>query len=42
VATDAELVAAFRAGDRDAFADIYDRYADRIHDFCHSMLRNRE
>jgi RNA polymerase sigma factor (sigma-70 family) len=38
---DAELVAAARAGDRNAWAAIYDRYADRIHDFCASMLRNR-
>jgi RNA polymerase sigma factor (sigma-70 family) len=38
---DAQLVAAARAGDRSAWAAIYDRYADRIHDFCASMLRNR-
>ena len=38
---DAALVAAFVGGDSDAFAAIYDRYADRIHDFCHSVLRDR-
>ncbi len=38
---DAELVAAARAGDRNAWAAIYDRYADRVYDFCASMLRNR-
>lgn len=39
---DAELVVRARAGDRDAFAAIYDRYGDRLHDFCWSMLRNRD
>ena len=34
--SDAELVAAAVAGDRGAFAAIYDRYADRLHDFCWS------
>jgi RNA polymerase sigma factor (sigma-70 family) len=38
---DADLVGAYLAGDIDAFAQIYDRYADRIHDFCHSVLRDR-
>ena len=38
---DAELVAAMRSGDQAAFAAIYDRYADRLHDFCHSVLRDR-
>jgi RNA polymerase sigma factor (sigma-70 family) len=38
---DAQLVVAARVGDRNAYAAIYDRYADRIHDFCASMLRNR-
>lgn len=38
---DAALVVAAREGDRDAFAAIYDRYADRIHDFCCSVLRDR-
>jgi len=39
---DAELVRAAVAGDRAAFAAIYDRYADRLHDFCHSLLRDRD
>jgi RNA polymerase sigma factor (sigma-70 family) len=42
VVTDAELVSAAAAGDRAAFASIYDRYADPLHDFCIGMLRNRE
>ena len=29
-------------GDRAAFAAIYDRYADRLHDFCIGMLRDRD
>jgi RNA polymerase sigma factor (sigma-70 family) len=40
--TDAELVAAFAAGDRVAFAAIYDRYADRLHDFCCGILHDRD
>jgi DNA-directed RNA polymerase specialized sigma24 family protein len=40
--SDAELVAAAIAGDRGAFAAIYDRYADRLHDFCWSLLRDRD
>jgi RNA polymerase sigma factor (sigma-70 family) len=39
---DAELVADVLTGDRAAFAEIYDRHADRLYDFAHSMLRNRE
>src|SRR5919197_453899 len=39
---DAELVHAAVAGDRAAFATIYDRYADRLHDFRYSLLRDRE
>lgn len=38
--TDGELVAAARRGDRDAFAAIYDRYADRLHSYCFVMLRD--
>jgi RNA polymerase sigma factor (sigma-70 family) len=38
---DAALVESAREGDRDAFAAIYDRYADSIHGFCHSVLRDR-
>jgi RNA polymerase sigma factor (sigma-70 family) len=40
--TDAQLVAGVLAGDRDAFAAMYDRYADRLHDFCWSVLRDRD
>jgi RNA polymerase sigma factor (sigma-70 family) len=40
--TDAELALASASGDRGAFAEIYDRYADRLHDFCCGMLRDRE
>lgn len=36
---DAALVAAVLAGDSVAFGSIYDRYADRIHDYAFSMLR---
>jgi RNA polymerase sigma factor (sigma-70 family) len=39
---DATLARAAAAGDRAAFAEIYDRYADRLHDFCVGMLRDRE
>jgi RNA polymerase sigma factor (sigma-70 family) len=39
---DAALVRAATAGDRGAFAAIYDRYADRLHDFCWSVLRDRD
>jgi RNA polymerase sigma factor (sigma-70 family) len=41
-ADDAALVVAARGGDRGAFAQIYDRYADRLHDYCWSLLRDRE
>lgn len=40
--TDAELALASAAGDRAAFAEIYDRYADRLHDYCWRMLRDRD
>ena len=40
--SDALLVSGVLAGDRDAFAAVYDRYADRLHDFAYSMLRHRE
>jgi RNA polymerase sigma factor (sigma-70 family) len=40
--SDAELAVAAAAGDRNAFAGIYDRYADRLHDFCIGMLRDRD
>ncbi len=41
-ADDATLARAAAAGDRVAFAGIYDRYADRLHDFCTGMLRDRD
>ncbi len=40
--SDAQLVAGVLAGDRDAFAAVYDRFGDRLYDFAHSMLRQRE
>jgi len=40
--SDAQLVSGVLAGDREAFAAVYDRYADRLHDFAYSMLRHRE
>src|ERR1700709_520123 len=39
---DAPLARAAAAGDKAAFAAIYDRYADRLHDFCVGMLRDRD
>jgi RNA polymerase sigma factor (sigma-70 family) len=42
IASDAELACAAAAGDRDAFGAIYDRFADRLHDFCIGMLRDRD
>lgn len=41
-ATDAALASAAADGDRAAFAAIYDRYADRLHDFCTGVLRDRD
>lgn len=37
---DNHLVTAFLAGDRSAFADIYDRYGDRIHSYSLNMTRD--
>ena len=34
IVSDAELALAAAAGDRAAFAGIYDRYADRLHYYC--------
>jgi RNA polymerase sigma factor (sigma-70 family) len=39
---DAELAWGAAAGDRAAWAEIYDRYADRLHDYCYSILRDRQ
>lgn len=41
-ATDAELVARVLQADREAFAQVYDRYGPRLYDFAYSMLRHRE
>ncbi len=38
--SDPTLVAAAAAGDGDAFAALYDRYADRVHTFAYSRLRD--
>lgn len=35
------LFVASLSGDRAAFGAVYDRYGDRVHDFCWSMLRDR-
>ncbi|HUS21127.1 MAG TPA: sigma-70 family RNA polymerase sigma factor [Aeromicrobium sp.] len=40
--TDGALVARVLDGDREAFAEVYDRYANRLYDFAQSMLRNPE
>lgn len=40
--SDAELARAAATGDRRAFAMIYDRYADPLHDFCIGMVRDRD
>ena len=40
--SDADLAVAAADGDRRAFAEIYDRYADRLHDFGIGMLRDRD
>ena len=42
IAADAELVSSAAGGDRRAFAAIYDRYADALHDFCIGMLRDSD
>ena len=39
---DRHLAVRVANGDRAALAAIYDRYADQIFDFCHSMLRDRD
>jgi RNA polymerase sigma factor (sigma-70 family) len=39
---DAILARAAATGDRAALGAIYDRYADKLHDFCVGMLRDRE
>jgi RNA polymerase sigma factor (sigma-70 family) len=39
---DAVLARAAAEGDRRAFAEIYDRYADRLYDFCIGLLGDRD
>jgi RNA polymerase sigma factor (sigma-70 family) len=39
---DAELAWCAVTGDRAAWAEIYDRYADGLHDHCYSILRDRQ
>ena len=39
---DAALVEAARSGDGSAWGAIYDRYADKLHDHCHRILRDRD
>ncbi|PXY31883.1 RNA polymerase sigma factor [Prauserella muralis] len=39
--TDADLVLGVLAGDRDALAAVYDRYADPLHDLCWAALGDR-
>lgn len=41
VVDDAALVLAARGGDKEAFAAIYDRYADRLHNFIFTIVRDR-
>lgn len=40
--SDAQLVERVLAADRDAFAQVYDRYGTKLFDFAYSMLRHRE
>jgi RNA polymerase sigma factor (sigma-70 family) len=40
--SDGDLVRAAAEGDRQAFAEIYDRYADRLYDFCVGLLGDRD
>ena len=40
--TDGELTQAAAEGDRQAFAEIYDRYADRLYDFCVGIVGDRD
>jgi RNA polymerase sigma factor (sigma-70 family) len=41
-AQEIELVLRARDGDYSSFAELYDAYVDRIHDFCYQMVRNRD
>ena len=39
---DEELVVLAQAGEREAFAALYDRYLPRVHGYCYRMLGTRE
>jgi RNA polymerase sigma-70 factor (ECF subfamily) len=39
---DEELAALSQAGEREAFAALYDRYLPRVHGYCYRMLGTRE
>jgi len=39
---DAEIAQAIAAGDTEAFAELFERYGAALHDFCASVLRNRD
>lgn len=41
-AADEKLVALAQAGEREAFAGLYDRYLPRVHGYCYRMLGTRE
>ncbi len=40
--SDGDLARAAAEGDRQAFAEIYDRYADRLYDYCVGMIGDRD
>ncbi|MGI9164231.1 MAG: sigma-70 family RNA polymerase sigma factor [Mycobacterium sp.] len=40
--SDGDLARAAADGDRPAFAEIYDRYADRLYDFCVGLIGDRD
>lgn len=40
--TDADLVEAAQGGDREALAQLYERYFDAVYDFAARMVRNRD
>ena len=40
--SDGDLARAASDGDRQAFAEIYDRYADRLYDFCVGLIGDRD
>ncbi len=41
-ATDEELVQRVREGDERAFDEVYARYRQPLHRYCHSIVRQRE